>query len=73
MVFAMTSPRPEALMMPRMVAVNAMNGRMLRMTISMDSRPAWKNFPTTLPTPMPILVMMPGSFCSRMAATSALA
>ena len=46
-VLAITLPSPLALMIPRIVLVNAMNGRMFLMTMSMVSRPAWKNWPTT--------------------------
>ena len=41
MRWARASPRPVSLMMPISRAMNAMNGRMLRMTVSMVSRPAW--------------------------------
>ncbi len=38
---ASQSPIPVSLMMPISTAMNAMNGRMLRMIVSMESRPAW--------------------------------
>ena len=58
-VFAMTFPNPLALMIPKRVLVNAMNGSTFLMIISMVSRPAWKNLLTTFPTPFPILTMIP--------------
>ena len=39
--FASLSPSPVALMMPTSTEMNAMNGRMLRITVSIESRPAW--------------------------------
>ena len=70
-VLAITFPKPEAEIIPNNVEVNAMNGRMLRITVSMDSRPAAKNLLTTLPTPIPTRVMMPGFFSSVAASGAA--
>ena len=72
-VLAITLPSPLALMIPRMVDVNAMNGRMFLMTMSIVSRPAWKNLLTTAPTPLPRRTTNPCFFPSLAAAISALA
>jgi hypothetical protein len=60
-------------LIPRMVDVNAMNGRMFLMTMSIVSRPAWKNLLTTAPTPLPRRTTNPCFFPSLAAAISALA
>ena len=50
----MTFPSPLAEMIPSSVAVNAMNGRIVPTTISIVSRPAWKQIFTTRPTTLPM-------------------
>ena len=59
--------------MPISVAVNAINGRMFLMHMSMVSRPAAKNLLTTPPTAVPMRVMMLGFFFACIAAISAFA
>ena len=50
-------------MMPMSAETNAMNGRMVFSTVSIVSRPAWKNTAMTDPMPMPIRAKRP-SDCS---------
>lgn len=50
-------------MMPIKAETNAINGRMVFSTVSMVSRPAWKNTATTDPMPMPTFASSP-SLCS---------
>ncbi|MNL35431.1 hypothetical protein D3C87_1574640 [compost metagenome] len=51
------------MMMPISAETNAINGSMVFSTVSMVSRPAWKNTATTDPMPIPTLANRP-SLCS---------
>src|SRR5918993_498415 len=52
-------PIPVARMTPMISEMNAMKGRTLRITMSIDSRPAWYSAPTTPPTARPMRFSSP--------------